>query len=134
MSWYKKSKNLQEIMWDPIPNQKDDDYTNMYSKSDKNAILERMYSMAKDYEEENFNIGMLFNQALKYLSGLGGEVSMWNFFIEERDKNPNSEKGKYLDSLKKAIEKDFMNFYKKRIKQDNEAIANQPGPPQPPMG
>jgi len=136
MSWYKKAREIQELVWDPDPNDTKDDYDKMYLDSDKNAVMENIYNEYKDTPVKNLNIDMLFNKAVKTLSSLGGESSMWSFFLEENQKDSNSDKGRYLEKLKKVVRKEFSHYYKKRKEQDNKAVVEQPNQPQlpPPMG
>jgi hypothetical protein len=132
MSWYKLAKEFQELMWDPDPDTDKDDYQNVHKDSDKNAIMEKMYDENKETPVNKLDTDSLFHKAIKALSELGGELNMWKFFIEENRKDFRSEKGQYLENLKNTVRKEFKNFYNKRQKQDNKAIINQPGPPQPP--
>jgi hypothetical protein len=122
MNWYKYSKNLQDIVWDPNPETKEDNYVVQHVKSDMKAIMEEIYQHTSD--KSKLAIGDEFESALTRLSGRGGDDSMWNYFITHREKDSHSEQGQYVDKMKEKVKDEYKNFYKERKKSAEGVVAD----------
>lgn len=131
MSWYKKAKDLQELIWNPDPDTKKDNYVEQHLESDIKAVMEKMYQDNPDNPKVDKDLA--FSKAIKGLSEVGGDFSMWRFFIEKNEDDPSSNEGKYLEKVKKIIDKKYDKFYSGRKKKENTVV---PGamPPAGPSG
>jgi Mg2+ and Co2+ transporter CorA len=128
MNWYKKSKSLQDIAWDPAPG-KENDYEQIHLDSDVSAIFEQIYPK----EPSDINIDNEIDVAIHQLSEYGGENNMWKYFLKKESKEPQSDQAKYLDKIKNKIKNNYDKMYKERKMLDEGQINIAPqqsgGPP-----
>jgi hypothetical protein len=133
MNWYKRAKSLQDIAWDPSPEEGGDDYKKTHLGSDISAILEQIYPKPPDSIDIASEVDSSITQLIEY----GGERSMWDYFVKKENHEPNSEQAIYFQSIREKSEKYYEEYYKKRKGQDEGQINIEPeqagGAPPPPM-